>query len=328
MKKINTQMIGCDINAQNIKFVGRWLREQDHAEGYWSGTYMEVVFTGHTFGLILNQKANLSVTADGGDAQYVAGADGEVDLSLYLDTTKDVHTLRVALPDDTVDCLCVQALVIGEDATLLPPREKLLIEIIGDSITAGAFYKPQSANTYACMTGRLLDVDYAPVSLGGLSLIQGLNGNRGAGICTPETASMATRYFWTKPLDRHEKNDPWQFSAYTPHLVLINLGTNDGLSQRADEAEFIKTYTDFVQKLREKYGQEIPIILVIPVKGFMKEAITAVHEGLKQAHTYLVDATEFLVGADIHPTPEGHMVIAEKMADAIRRVWEQEGVSI
>ena len=308
---------------EKIKYVGRWLMENDHAEGYWSGTYFETKFTGSVFKISLGEAATIYVAADGKDAVQIKDACGTIDLSEYLDQTFDEHTVRIGVANDQGTYLMVQRLIIGKEQQLLDTDEKPLIEFIGDSITAGAYLGPESANTYAFITSQILGVDYAPISIGGIALVDGNNGNRGNGICTSTTAAMNQRYFLQKPLDKDAPNGEWDFATYTPNLIIINLGTNDGI-QGEEANTFASVYVDFVKSIREKHGSEVPIVLLIPLQGYMKDGVITAYETLNDMNTYLIDASDWITKSDcldgVHPTKAGHTVVAEQLAASIRKV--------
>ena len=307
---------------ENIKYVGRWVIGDNCAEGYWSGTYFETKFTGDVFGVILGSTAKIYVAADGKEAVSIAGATGRVDLSKYLDDTLTEHTVRIGVANDKVSCLSVKELIIGKENQLLAPDDKFLIEFIGDSITAGSGLDPESANTYAYVASDILGVDYAPIAIGGIALVNGNNGNR-PGICTPSTAAMNQRYFWQKPLDQHAPNGEWNFSTYSPDMIVINLGTNDAAAGVSSET-FASVYTQFIKNIRAKHGNDVPIIMLIPMQGFMKAGVVAAYDSLNDSNTYLIDASSWITSSDcidgIHPTKKGHTNVATLLAAKIRDV--------
>ena len=305
---------------ENIKYVGRWVMDEHGANAYWSGTYFEASFTKDMLKIVIGEAADFYIAADGKDAVQISGG-GKIDLSAYLDGGVDVHKVRIGLANDKGTCLSMRQLIVDKEAVLEAPEDKFLIEFIGDSITAGSYYAPESANTYAFTAAKLLNADYAPIALGGIALVDGNNGKRGEALCMPTTPAMNQRYFWEKPLDKHSPNGTWDFdNAYTPDMIVINLGTNDSIASKSAE-DFVKTYVDFVKSIREKHG-DVPILMLIPLQGFMSESVTLAFDTLNDKNIYLVNATEWLDSADFrdsfHPTKEGHIKFGDKLAQEIK----------
>ncbi|MBO5213683.1 MAG: hypothetical protein J6B86_02805, partial [Clostridia bacterium] len=311
-----TQEISFD--NENVKYVGRWVKESDRMVGYWSGTYLELNFTGSVLWVNLGEDANVAVVADGQNPLFVTSTDGVLYLSGSLDSSKEVHTVRIAIESDAVSCLDVRSIEIEESGELKAPEIKPLIEFVGDSITAGAFYDPASANTYAFAAAQVLNADYAPVSQGSIALY------------STDVAPMSERYFWTAPLARSAASGTgtaWDFSTYTPDLIVINLGTNDHLRGNEDSV-VTDTYVQFINDIREARGDETPIVMMIPLQGFKKDAIVAAYNELNDANVYLVDATSYLTYEDgdfysngnVHPSISGHQKFGTKLAADLRTV--------
>ena len=304
-------------NHEKVKYNGRWVENADSMEGYWSGANLEIKFTGSILRVSLGTDAKVSVIADGKEAILYQSKDKTLYLSDLLDSSKIEHTVLIAIEDDSVSSLNVRKFELEAEKEVKDLDKKPIVEFVGDSITAGAFCDPESTNTFAFRTAQLLNVDYAPVAQGGIA------------IYSEDRASMSERYFWTAPLARTAVSGDgtdWDFARYTPDLIVIHLGTND---RSNDPATVTSTYVNFIQDIRAKRGDTLPIVMVIPLQGFMKDSIVAAHTQLNDPYTYLVDATDYLSlesGSDfyyygnVHPSVSGHQKFAEKLAVDLRTV--------
>lgn len=155
------------------------------------------------------------------------------------------------------------------ETTLLPAPapKKRKIEFYGNSITCGYAnedntgqdrsigYFQNNYETYAAITARYFDAQYYN------------NSKSGIGILISWFPFVVTDiYDRTDPTDSTSK---WDFSKYTPDIVVINLFQNDSWlvnmpnhesfkhffgTKKPDEATIIAAYKSFVTKIRSKYS--------------------------------------------------------------------------
>lgn len=170
----------------------------------------------------------------------------------------------------------------------------------GDSFTAGG--GGTLANSYATYTARLLGLGCHRVAQGGAGLVE-----RSDRLFIPnlqQIAFQASNGVYTKP----QQAD----------LVTINIGTNDTKTVVTD-AVYESNMRDFISKLKIRhYGA--PIVLM----GDWVNKYTAVCQkiGNDTDNVYFVDVSSWSYPRqdDLHPTDEGHKMIAEKLAEAIRKL--------
>lgn len=151
------------------------------------------------------------------------------------------------------------------DGQLLPaePASERTIEVYGDSISAAHAVEYQGIGvrdpqgdlsnisnayySYASILARNYDAELSLIAQSGVSLIDGFGfWNNGTG--------TEAFYDKIKPLD----NAPsWDFSNYTPDLVVIALGQNDassiGLDRDLSSEAWKDRYKQFIANLRTKY---------------------------------------------------------------------------
>ena len=307
----------------NIKYIGRWTPQDGYTSGYWGGAAMEVRFTGSTLKVEFAQSSSVVLYADGQAMVNLGTCSGTVDLSSYLLDSETAHTVKLILSETTANGIHVKKLIVDQDAELLAPQDKLLVEFVGDSITAGAGgASPNAINSYAAQAAELLGVDYTLIAIGGIALVDGWNGgNQG-------TAAMNQRYFWQKPSAVEGNNGTWDTTTYTPDMVVINLGTNDVdmtlANPPVDPVIFKDEYVEFVQKLRAAYGEETAIVMMIPLQGYLSEQVQEAYTELNDPYVYLVDATTWITSGEladvVHPNATGHANLAARLAPELREI--------
>ena len=213
---------------------------------------------------------------------------------------------------------------------LLKPEKlpKKKIEFFGNSITCGyaiydtakdygSGYYENNYDAYSAITARHYNAQYHCTAKSGIGIMVSW-----FPLIMPE---MYNR------LDPTDSTSKWDFSKYTPDLVVINLFQNDSWivtipgndqfkktfgSTPPDELQIVNAYKKFVQTIRNTYPKA-PIICMLgnmditkegsPWPGYVKKAVDELHD--KKIYTYF---------APYKNTP-GHPKIKEQktMADGL-----------
>lgn len=167
----------------------------------------------------------------------------------------------------------------GSEVLELPKLPERKIEVYGDSVSAGevseavayiAKEDPQhngeysnSWYSYAWITARKLNAQIHDIAQGGIALMK-----HTGWFCEPNYVGMEQIY------DKIEYQPDlgicreWDFSKYTPHVVIIAIGQNDShpddymaSSPDGEKARKWKQhYRQFVEKIREKYPRAVIIL--------------------------------------------------------------------
>lgn len=150
------------------------------------------------------------------------------------------HTLSMVKVQDSPHVIVLCGLVLPDSAELLPAPEKpkRRMEFYGDSVTCGccadAFgYEGHTDpehhgeycnayDSYAMMTARNLNAQVNLTSQGGVALFSG-TGWYGLPGDTMGMEDMYDKLCYLKEFGI----TPWDFSRYTPHVVVIAIGQND-----------------------------------------------------------------------------------------------------
>ena len=216
------------------------------------------------------------------------------------------------------------------DGKILPPKpdSQRLIEVYGDSISAGAVVEydqtgvPDPENhqealsnayySYASVLARDYDAELSLIAQSGASLVDGF------GFWHGETG-MEAFFDKVKPL---REASTWDFTNHTPDLVIIALGQNDSATIKIDEdmsaAEWKQRYKQLIDKLRVKYP-EAYFVGMFPNMFHDRQWDTYLTEAISEYRQENNDQRIFsLIHQQVTP---GHPRISEQqqMADTLKQ---------
>ncbi len=176
---------------------------------------------------------------------------------------------------------------IDSDELLTPPApKKFKMEIIGDSITCGYGVEAAGAEdpyttgncnptkSYSLLTAKAFDADANLISWSGNGVLSGFVD---ASINEPSDNWLMPYVYQFTDISGSEKIygmdeskwERWDFTKFTPDIILVNLGTNDSSWTRAiDEREedFVARYVDFLTYIRAN-NPGIPILSMLGTMG-------------------------------------------------------------
>jgi lysophospholipase L1-like esterase len=218
---------------------------------------------------------------------------------------------------------------LPEGAELLPPtsRPPHKLEIIGDSITAGYGneaaciedgFQPSQENqylAYGSIAARNLNAELHIAAWSGKGMYQNFDGVRDIQI--PEL------YMRTLP---SRDDSAWDFQAWTPDAVVINLGTNDFSVDTLDPSLYQDTYKQFLSTIRSSYPDAYILCTIGPMNQKPEPYIQEVVDELKQAgdkqigyFAYpLQDSEVNGLGGHWHPSLKTHASMAELLTKELR----------
>lgn len=217
------------------------------------------------------------------------------------------------------------------------PRKQRFIEFYGDSYTCGygtegtSHDEPFTLETencnqaYACIIAHYFDADYALVAHSGRGILR----NYGA----PKAQSEGNMFDKHDRLFDADEAPRYDFSAYKPQLVVVNLGTNDfsPLAIPSPEA-YVSQYKKLLQSLRTHYGN-VPVFCIRPQSAsrYLQLALDLLErETAADGHVFVShsmnniidDATDY--GASWHPNYRGQRKVAMSLIPQIAHImgWE------
>lgn len=328
-------------NDIHIRYQGRIVNRADAAELSWPGNSALICFKGREISVTLKDQDTANY--------YNVIVDGKVVNKIHTDTAKRVYVLARGLSkgkhrvelfkrtewDKGKTWLYGFELPAGSKLLNPPALPKRKIEFYGNSITCGYAIEDSSGDsptgyyennylTYAAVTARHFNAQYYCIAKSGIGIL-----------VSWFPLIMREMYDRADPTDPESK---WDFSRYTPDIVVVNLFQNDSWivklpdneqfkarfgTNAPDSVTIVHAYESFLRSIRNKY----PSTNIICSLGSMD----ATRDGsewpgyIKSAVKELNDQKIF-----IHLFPykntSGHPEVAEQkaMADSLIRFIEEQ----
>jgi hypothetical protein len=328
----NAQTKFIPYNNQSIYYEGRVIKKQDAAELSWPGTSVTIMIKGTNISAVLKD----SDTAN----YYNVIIDDKNIFKIHTDTLKHSYVLASGLSKRKHKVQLFKRTEWDKGKTwfygfetstgtrLLPPpiQKKRKIEFYGNSITCGYAIEDSSDKdsehgyfennylTYAAITARHFDAQYYCISKSGIGIL-----------ISWFPLIMSEMY---DRLDPTDSASLWDFTQYTPDVVVINLFQNDSWlikmpeheqfkyrfgNQAPQESLIIASYKHLVEKLRNKYP-DARIICALgnmdatkegsPWPGYVQQAVDQLGDPKIYTHFFKYKNTD------------GHPKVAEQQAMA------------
>jgi len=335
-----TKEVIVDYTHPDIVYTGRIdTTEGNNATLYWSGSSIKINFEGTRVEALLQDERS--------NNYYNIILDNDSIILLRPGTTKEYHELVSGLPPGkhTLELFRrtefsrgqtkFYGFKISNQARLLPKSapKKRKIEFYGNSITAGYANEDYSGSdnpdssftnnykSYAALTARHFDADYSCICKGGIGIT-----------ISWFSYIMPDIYMRLNPMNPDSK---WDFSIYTPDVVVVNLFQNDSwLVKKPERKEFKETfgteppspeyiidaYKEFITSLRN-VSPHANIICALgsmdatkegsPWPGYIEQAVEQLNDG--QIHTVFFPYK----GTKGHPSVEEHAIMADQLIQYI-----------
>lgn len=241
--------------------------------------------------------------------------------------------------------LGIKEIIIEGEGEIVPTNSKeRRIEFIGDSITCGYgiegifnvdIFKTSQENpweAYAAKSARHFDADFNCVSWSGIGIISSYTEED---VPNTQEGLMPELYKYTdEGLDKTlgaAQLEIWDNHKFEPHLIVINLGTNDtsytkGIEER--QKNFEEEYYNFLKQVRDCN----PNSQIICTLGVMKQELCPVVEsavqrfktstGDEKIHTLMFEAQQESdgIGTDEHPSLKTQDKMSKKLIGKIEKV--------
>lgn len=265
-------------SGKHLDYMGRVSFANEYAEFYWSGTTVSINVKATTVvKALLDTKTNFNyyyVIVDGNisSLKKIKVEAGKKMYTLVTFTDKEKHHIElVKLTDSDKNTTFFYGFEIDKKGKVLAPNKKKSrkLEFFGDSITCGYGADVQVDSTdsalpkyfnnfksYDAITARHFDAQYHCTAKSGIGVTVSY---------FPEI--MPEIFDRISPFD---KNSKWNFSNYTPDIVVVNLFQNDkSLLDKKDHQQFIarfgdekptdefmiNAYSNFISQIRSKYPE-------------------------------------------------------------------------
>jgi len=321
-------------NDAHIHYMGRVQTGNENTQIQWSGTSAKLNFYGTGVKVLLKDEK-------GGNFFNVI-VDDKVTKIILLDNTQKEYVLAENLPagNHSVELFkrteaengktWLYQFVLNDGARVLPApaTKKRKIEFYGNSITCGLAMadtvKGRNGDennylAYGAITARHFNAEYSCIARSGIGIV-----------VSWFPVIMSEMY---DRLDETDPNSKWDFSKYTPDIVVTDLGQNDSwiVKQPANDqykARFgaagptedliVNAYVNFINTIRSKYPKA-KIICGLgsmdatkegsPWPGYLEKALKKVNS--KDVYSIMFPYDVNSKGA--HPSVAQH----QKMADQL-----------
>jgi lysophospholipase L1-like esterase len=318
-----------------VRFVGRFDMSDPNAPRMaWPGSTIVTRFKGTAIVAKLKQDS-----ATGFDNFFEVFVDGERTKTLRVKKDTESYSLATDLSDTVHDVVLYKRTEarVGEvtflgfetPGQLLPtaPPPQRRIEIIGDSITTGYGIEAPNENctfraddeneyvTYGALTARALQADHVTIAWSGKTIKE-----------------MTEYYERTLPSRTDSK---WDFTAWTPQLVVVNVGTNNFATYDPGEMRFVHFYTKLVTHIRELYPDAFIVCALGPM---LSDRYPTDRKNLTQAKKYMKVAMDKLeaddkkitflefpeqnhgngLGCGWHPSKKTNQLMAERLTALVK----------
>ncbi len=319
------------------------------------GITIKAQFTGTSISMALHDYASQTVSTtnyyykiiDGGTPEKFQALAGHNTYVLASGLSEGSHTVEIIkLTESNVGKSSFLGFSLDDGAELQPMSSPSNggIEFIGNSITCGygneiSFMDPNTNpnpgfhsinennyNAWGYQTARLLDMSYRAISYSGRGLYRNNTGS--------EQGTLPKIYNRIFPDD---SNSPtWHHQTNPPHIIVINLGTNDFAPDPAnplDETAYKTTYISFVETLKSLHP-EASIICATGVMmsdywpvdanhwtritSYVQEVVnTLTDKGYSNIYFFQMAPQSAPYGEDWHPTTATHTRMATELSNFI-----------
>ena len=313
--------------AATVRYVGRFDTTDPTAVRFaWSGSMIAGRFKGT--GIAARLK-------DDGKNFFQVIVDGEAKQVLKTEASKDTYTLADGLPDGVHDIAIYkrteaevgEAVFRGFDpkGTMLPapPGAERRMELIGDSITAGfgnegpgavCPFTPGEENqytAYGAVAARALNAEHVTIAWSGKTIGQ-----------------MTDFYERTLP---SRPDSHWDFKAWIPQLVVMNVGTNNFATYDPGETRYVRIYSALFDRVRNAYPDALIVCILGPMltdiyppgknnltlaKRYMKSAMAKIKASGEKNYEYLELPEQKHsdgLGCGFHPSVKTHKLMADRV---------------
>jgi lysophospholipase L1-like esterase len=330
-KHNDVRFFGAD--DHHINYIGRVDFSNPAKPRFWSpGVYIQAKFKGTSLEIFLNDEQ-----PDRNNYNYIEVAiDDNKPVRIRL-TQKENHLIVANdLPDgDHIVTICkdtesgmgyIDFIGMKCDKLLSLKKPKHKIEFIGDSITCGAgtdeseikcykglwFDEHNAYMSYGPTVARQLNAQYHLTSVSGIGLIHS---------CCNMPITMP-RIFDKLMLQKDSIG--WNFNRYTPDVVTICLGQNDGVQ---DSTAFCSAYLNFINHIRTYYPKADIVCLSSPMadkeltytlKHFITSIVEAANKSGDKRITYFFFSRSYNSGCGGHPNMAEHQLIAAQLATYLK----------
>lgn len=296
-----------------IRYMGRIDRTvPDAPKIVWAGSMITLRFVGRDLSAVIcdhrfYNKIELGLLVDGKEERVAVDTDRQrFSLTLVSNLEYKEHEITLFKRQDATHYFDFFGFETFGDTELLPPppRPDRRIECYGDSVSAGAVCEAvqntgqcdpddtqgvydNAYHAYPMITARNLGAEINNIAQGGIAIF-----DRTGYYHSPDTIGMETAYDKAVYFPEECGYTPWDFSQYTPHIVIFAVGQNDQHRENDLDPDITgpiyrkkwkDRYKDIIRSLRSHYpkAQFILLLTVLMHERTWDEALDEIVAELK-----------------------------------------------
>ena len=317
----------------HIKYVGRIDFSNPQLPRFWSpGVYIQAKFKGTSLEITVNDEVlygnthNYLEIAIDNNKPFRIQTTGKVNvLKVAYNLPSGTHTVTICKDTEAgIGYIEFAGLKCEKLLSVSSPKRK--IEFIGDSITCGSgidqstvkcdqgkWYDQHNAYlSYGPTTARTLDAEWHLTSVSGIGMIHSCCGMK---ITMPQVFDK---------VQLRDDSLQWDFTKFTPDVVTICLGQNDG---KQDSVAFCSAYVHFIRKVRSYYPKADIVCLSSPMANaeltpVLRRYISGIVQyvntnGDKKVTDYFFSRS-YNDGCGTHPDMAQHQLIAAELTEYLK----------
>ncbi len=299
-------------NEKCFNYHGRWDEFNGAKRSHWVRPYVEFYCDG-----------DFAVSLGEGSGKYSVFVDGEktdAEGGVYKLCKKSLVRLTA---DETAHPVTFKGIETEGSVGFVPSRKKNIL-FIGDSLT-------HSAVSHSVLLPKWWDCDYTCIAQGSMALCVDRGYVKVKEELTPFKGMSAAFFYLTSPCEGIVPMIPFDFESDRKYdAVILNIGTNDHLTDESYVKGFADTYSEFVARLYQLYP-DIPIYLALPSadtvdgSGWRRNTIEkcAKEAEAKYENMTYISSREWDVEISsdkVHPTEAGYKTYAEELLKAIGKI--------
>lgn len=322
-------------NHPNIFYSGRHVADSSgHVKTWQPGQFFKIKFKGKKCEIII-----LDEVKYGSHHNYLHLVLNGNEKRIQLKTKRDTILVDSGLNDSEHELIVYKATeayigyielesILCDSLLLQEPFSGPRIEFIGNSITCGTGSDPSaipcgqaqwhdqhnSYSSYPSIITRALGADSQLSCVSGIGLMHS---------CCNMEILMPTVYHSSNML---EGSPTWNFNQFTPDIISICLGQNDGIQE---EQAFVSNYKSFIKDLHEIHPDAKIILLSSPMadpalRTFQRKVLTKIasESGTEIQMDIPIHIFEksYVAGCDYHPDLQDHQQIAAELLPKFQNI--------
>ena len=327
----------------------------------WPGTGIITAFNGKTITVNMTVKDptdinEMEVVVDGKSQTtpiIVKGSTAQYTVTADTDGTHDLQLIKRT--ESSIGKVLFQSFTPASSLVATPAQSTRLIEMIGDSITAGYGVLSNGANdcgspgakitdpntesafkAYGSVAARTLNADVSLVAISGRGVSINNDGSPGTNATEPTMPTL-----WTL-IDSDDTNSTYDFKRQAD-VVVINLATNDFYwwaepAQGATvppQSSYVNAYVKLVKDVRSKYANAQIILALGPMmsdynsmkqlttaQSYIKAVVSQLGDSKVSTINFPANSTD--IGCNYHPNETSAANMADALVTQIKQVtgWQ------